>query len=101
VRSSRQPPTCQLPAPLVEAGDGVGLPGICRACPVHAPSGGGAFSSPLTISAPMSDWIESQTNVLGLWLDRLIEEGDPGDLVSLVHRQHAWLELLRTRLGRG
>jgi len=49
----------------------------------------------------MSDWIESQTNVLGLWLDRLIEEGDPGDLVSLVHRQHAWLELLRTRLGRG
>lgn len=31
----------------------------------------------------------------GLWLDRLIEAGDPGDLVSLLHRQQAWLELIR------
>jgi hypothetical protein len=39
--------------------------------------------------------------VLGLWLDRLIEQGDPGDLVSMVHRQQAWLEMLRARMGRG
>jgi hypothetical protein len=30
----------------------------------------------------------------GLFLDRLIAYGDPGDLISLLHRQAAWRGLL-------
>jgi len=101
MRPSRQQETLRLSEPPIMAGDGDELPGLCQSCPVHTPSAIGAVSSPMPVSGPMCDWIESQANVLGLWLDRLIAEGDPGDLVSLVHRQHAWLELLRTRLGRG
>lgn len=75
--------------------------GICRTCPAspHNPPGG--VSSPMPVSGPVCDWIDSQANVLGIWLDRLIEQGDPGDLVSMVHRQQAWLEMLRARMGRG
>lgn len=65
--------------------------------PVRANSG--SVSSPAIAEGPLRDWIESQTSVLGLWLDRLIEEGDPGDLISMVHRQQLWLELMRERLG--
>jgi len=101
MRTSRQLDAHRLPEPLIVARESVELPGFCRTCPVHTPSTTGAVSSPMPVSGPMCDWIESQANVLGLWLDRLIAEGDPGDLVSLVHRQHAWLELLRARLGRG
>lgn len=32
-----------------------------------------------------------------IWLDELIAQGDPGDDVSLLHRQAVWLELLRRR----
>lgn len=101
MRPSRQPDATHSPETYPEAGDETGLPGLCRTCPVHTLSTTGAVSSPMPVSGPMCDWIESQANVLGLWLDRLIAEGDPGDMVSLVHRQHAWLELLRARLGRG
>lgn len=61
----------------------------------------GAVSSPVSGKGPLCDWIDTQAGVLGLWLDRLIEQGDPDDLVSLVHRQQAWLELMRDRVGRG
>ncbi|MEQ9316380.1 MAG: hypothetical protein RLN72_11060 [Henriciella sp.] len=44
-------------------------------------------------------WVESQCGVTQLWLDQLVASGDPGDLVSLIHRQAAWLELVRDRLG--
>ncbi|MEM5517853.1 hypothetical protein WNY37_12925 [Henriciella sp. AS95] len=44
------------------------------------------------------DWIESQCSVTRVWLDRLIAAGDPDDMVSLIHRQAAWLELVRDRL---
>ncbi len=101
MRPSRQQDAHRLPEPPIVAGESVELPGLCRTCPVHTPSTTGAVSSPMPVSGPVCDWIESQANVLGLWLDRLIAEGDPGDLVSLVHRQHVWLELLRARLGRG
>ncbi|HAY07349.1 MAG TPA: hypothetical protein DCY26_11920 [Hyphomonas sp.] len=64
----------------------------------------GAVSSPVTgpVSGqgPLCDWIDTQAGVLGLWLDRLIEQGDPDDLVSLVHRQQLWLELMRGRVAR-
>ena len=30
----------------------------------------------------------------GLFLDSLIADGDPGDLISLLHRQAAWRGLL-------
>lgn len=45
------------------------------------------------------DWVESQASVTRIWLDQLIAEGDPEDLVSLVHRQAAWLDLMRERLS--
>lgn len=61
----------------------------------------GAVSSPVSGNGPLCDWIDTQAGVLGLWLDRLIEQGDPDDLVSLVHRQQAWLELMRDRIRRG
>lgn len=81
--------------------DATGMPGICRTCPAVMTDPAGPVSSPMPVSGPLCDWIDSQANVLGLWLDRLIAEGDPGDLVSMVHRQQAWLELLRARMGRG
>jgi hypothetical protein len=28
-----------------------------------------------------------------LWLDQLLSEGDPGDLISMLHRYRAWLDL--------
>lgn len=52
-------------------------------------------------AAPLVDWVETQACVLGLWLDRLIEEGDPDDLITLVHRQQAWLRLMREHLSSG
>lgn len=45
------------------------------------------------------DWVESQASVTRIWLDQLIAEGDPQDLVSLIHRQAAWLDLMRSRLA--
>jgi hypothetical protein len=85
------------PAP----GEASETPGLCRTCPASPHNPPGAVSSPMPMSGPVCDWIDSQANVLGLWLDRLIEQGDPDDLVSMVHRQQAWLELLRTRMIRG
>lgn len=49
----------------------------------------------------LKDWMETQTRVLGFWMDRLIEEGDSEDLVSLLHRQHAWMAMMQDRLARG
>ncbi len=46
-----------------------------------------------------ADWIESQSRVIGLWLDQLIAEGDDDELVSTLHRQQAWLEMIRQRLA--
>lgn len=73
---------------------------VSQPVPFPVRSHGQSASSPASASGPLRDWIESQANVLGLWLDRLIEEGDPGDLISLVHRQQAWLELMRMQLDR-
>ncbi|MDP3459254.1 MAG: hypothetical protein Q8S09_08275 [Hyphomonas sp.] len=56
-----------------------------------------ADSSPADESAPLRDWVQSQ--VLGLWLGRLIYEGHPDDRISIVHREHAWLGLMREHLG--
>lgn len=101
MRPSRQSDTESLPEPISGAAEAAGMAGICRACPVNTTDPAGPVSSPMPVSGPICDWIDSQANVLGLWLDRLIAEGDPGDLVSMVHRQQAWLELLRARIGRG
>lgn len=45
------------------------------------------------------DWVESQCGVTQIWLDRLVATGDPEDLVSLIHKQAAWLDLVRSRLS--
>ncbi len=92
-------------SPLHPASPGDGpaseMTGLCRTCPASPHLPAGTVSSPMPASAPLCDWIDSQANVLGLWLDRLIEQGDPEDLISMVHRQQAWLEMLRTRMVRG
>ncbi len=44
------------------------------------------------------DWVDSQARVTRIWLDELIAEGDPQDLVSLIHRQAAWLDMMKVRL---
>ena len=49
----------------------------------------------------LKDWMGSHTRILGLWLDRLLEEGDDAELVSMIHRQHAWLSMMQVRMERG
>lgn len=73
----------------------------CQSCPYAPLPPLHAVSSPAIKAGPLGDWIDSQATVLGLWLDRLIEQGDPGDLISMVHRQQLWLELMRGRLQKG
>ncbi len=101
MRPSRQFDTESFRTPINDASDASELAGIYRTCPVNNTDPAGPVSSPMPVSGPLCDWIDSQANVLVLWLDRLIAEGDPGDLVSMVHRQQAWLELLRTCMHRG
>lgn len=50
-----------------------------------------------TKSDSLQNWIDSQRFIMSVWLDRLIAEGDPNDLISLIHRQAAWLELMKNR----
>lgn len=50
-----------------------------------------------TSSDCLQDWLDSQRLVMSIWLDRLIAEGDPQDLISLIHRQAAWLDLMKNR----
>lgn len=47
---------------------------------------------------PVLSWLESQSSVMELWLDRLIADGDPDDMVSLLHRQAAWLDMAKNRV---
>ena len=49
----------------------------------------------------LKEWMGTHTRVLGLWLDRLLEEGDDADLISMLHRQHAWLSMMQVRLDHG
>ncbi len=74
--------------------------GNCQSCPFAPAPPLHVVSSPAAATGPLGDWMDSQANVLGLWLDRLIEAGDPADLISMVHRQQAWLQLMREHLGR-
>ena len=94
MRPARQVHVEPLRNSLSGEGDASGMAANCQSCP-FAPLD--AVSSPAVKAGPLGDWIDSQANVLGLWLDRLIEAGDPEDLVSLVHRQQAWLQLMRER----
>lgn len=61
----------------------------CGASPRSAASGG---------QGRLLDWIDSQARVTRIWLDQLIAEGDPDDMISLIHRQAAWLDMMRSRL---
>ena len=49
----------------------------------------------------LKEWMGSHTRILGLWLDRLLEEGDDGELISMIHRQYAWLSMMQARMERG
>ena len=47
------------------------------------------------------DWLESQARVAGIWIDRLVADGDPGGLVATLEEQRVWLEVQLDRLRRG
>ncbi|MEQ3627207.1 MAG: hypothetical protein ABNH49_01045 [Hyphomonas sp.] len=42
----------------------------------------------------LRDWMETHTRILGFWMDRLIEDGDSEDIVSMLHRQQSWLAMM-------
>ena len=42
----------------------------------------------------LRDWMETHTRSLGFWMDRLIEDGDSEDIVSMLHRQQSWLAMM-------
>ncbi|HIG22910.1 MAG TPA: hypothetical protein EYG02_09620 [Henriciella marina] len=56
-------------------------------------------TSPTRGQGRLLDWIDSQAKVTRIWLDQLIAEGDPDDMISLIHRQAAWLDMMRSRLA--
>lgn len=46
----------------------------------------------------LRDWLESQSSVIGFWMDRVIEQGDTGLMARLEdHRKH--LQGLIVQLG--
>ena len=49
----------------------------------------------------LRDWMETHTRILGFLMDRLIEDGDSEDIVSMLHRQQSWLAMMQGRLVRG
>lgn len=49
----------------------------------------------------LRDWMETHTRILGFWMDRLIEDGDSEDIVSMLHRQQSWLAMMQDRLVGG
>lgn len=50
--------------------------------------------------AALSDWMETQTRVMGFWLDRLIETDPESDLITMLHRQQTWMSLMQDRVSR-
>ena len=59
---------------------------------------------PVTVGArheALKDWMETHTRILGFWMDRLIEDGDSEDIVSMLHRQQSWLAMMQDRLVGG
>lgn len=46
------------------------------------------------------DWMETHSRIMGFWLDRLIEDGDDGEVVTMLHRQQSWLNMMQDRLRR-
>lgn len=58
-----------------------------------------AAATPGNGQGRLLDWIDSQAKVTRIWLDQLIAEGDPDDMISLIHRQAAWLDMMRSRLA--
>jgi len=67
------------------------------ACPMAG--GTGETPSPAGQQRRTVDWMQTQSCILDVWLDQLIAEGDPNDLVTMLHRQKAWLEMMQLRLG--
>lgn len=49
-------------------------------------------------SERLRDWLESQTSVLGFWIDRMLESGDADMLNQLEHHRNE-LQGLLVRLG--
>lgn len=73
--------------------------GAAGAASAHrSPCGASPRPVPGAGQGRLLDWIDSQARVTRIWLDQLIAEGDPHDMISLIHRQAAWLDMMRSRL---
>lgn len=46
------------------------------------------------------DWLETQSRIIGFWIDRLIAEGDESEIVSMLHCQQSWLAQMNDTLRR-
>ena len=42
--------------------------------------------------------METHQRIIGFWLDRLIEDGDDGEFVTMLHRQQSWLGMMLERV---
>lgn len=62
-----------------------------KALPTYRPSSVSSHAEVLSAKATAGSAREHDP---GLWLDSLIANGDPDDLISLLHRQAAWRGLL-------
>ena len=62
-----------------------------KALPIYRPS---SVSSHAEVPPARLCGFPANEHGPGLFLDRLIADGDPGDLISLLHRQEAWRGLL-------
>ena len=44
------------------------------------------------------EWMETHQRIMGFWLDRLIEDGDDCEFVTMLHRQQSWLGMMLERV---
>jgi len=57
-----------------------------------------ASIAPRSCRPAVLDWMETHSRIMGFWLDRLIAEGDESDIVSMLHRQQSWLDMMQMHL---
>ena len=58
----------------------------------------GTLSPPAGRNRAAAEWLDSQSRIIGFWLDELIAEGDDDELISTLHRHEAWLNMVRQKL---
>lgn len=47
----------------------------------------------------LSNWMETQTRVMGFWLDRLLEDDADSELITMIHRHQSWMAMMQHRMS--